>query len=99
MLILTKKIITRIMTVPLLSTLLSTLLFTGCTGFHQFSMVDSYQQVNKIQILDPGAPERNEGIVLPLEGNYGSQVTAAYRKSNSQPQAARGKITVSKVGN
>jgi len=87
------------MPLPLLSALVSTLLFTGCTGFHRFSMVDSYEQVNKIQMLDPGAPARNEGIVLPLAGNYGSAVTQVYRQSNSQPQAARGKIAVSKVGN
>jgi hypothetical protein len=95
MLILNKKIIARVMTVPLLSALL----LSGCVQRHQFSMVDSYQQVKQTQILDPGAPERNEGIVLPLEGNYGSAVTQAYRKSNSQPREARGKITVSSVGN
>jgi len=57
-------------------------------------MGESYQQMKQVQILDPGAPERNEGIVGVLEGNYGRRVMQTYRESNVAPKSARGDISI-----
>ncbi|NRA56170.1 MAG: hypothetical protein HRU23_18675 [Gammaproteobacteria bacterium] len=94
MLNLSNKNITR----AILLSLAATGLTTGCSQLHQFTLGQSYQQVSEIQILDPQAPGRNEGIVLSLDGNYGYAVTNAYRKSNSLPQTARGKLTMIEIG-
>lgn len=74
--------------------LIGTLLLTACAQINDFPMGESYQQVKQVQILDPGAPERNEGIVGILEGNYGERVMKAYRESNVAPREARGIISV-----
>ncbi|PKG80457.1 hypothetical protein CXF80_06235 [Shewanella sp. Actino-trap-3] len=52
-------------------------------------MNESYQQVKQVQILDPDATERNNGVVLSLEGNYGRQVMLEYRKSNQKPTESK----------
>ncbi|WP_076411315.1 hypothetical protein [Shewanella sp. UCD-KL12] len=67
---------------------------TGCAELNNFPMGESYHQVKQLQILDMNAPERNEGIVLTLEGNYGEKVMKSYRDSNYLPRNAREKITI-----
>ncbi|SQH76816.1 conserved exported protein of unknown function [Shewanella benthica] len=69
--------------------LLAAVTLVGCAELNDFPMDASYQQVKQIQILDPGAPERNAGIVGVLEGNYGERVMQAYRESNVLPKEAR----------
>ncbi|WP_227993021.1 MULTISPECIES: hypothetical protein [Shewanella] len=66
----------------------------GCAELNDFPMDQSYQQVKQLQILDMGAPERNEGIVGTLDGQYGERVMKAYRESNYPPKHARGHIAV-----
>ncbi len=67
---------------------------TGCAELNNFPIGESYHQVKQLQILDMTAPERNEGIVLSLEGNYGEKVMNSYRDSNYLPRNAREKITI-----
>jgi len=76
----------------------SVLLLSACANVHDFSMVDSYNQVKRVQILDPEAAERNDGLVLSLEGNYGRKVMVTYRESSVAPASAEtmGKSIVSK---
>lgn len=64
----------------------------GCAELNNFPMGESYYQVKQLQILDMEAPERNEGIVLTLEGNYGEKVMKSYRESHYLPRNAREKI-------
>ena len=78
--------------------LLAVVTLVGCAELNDFPMDASYQKVKQIQILDPGAPERNAGIVGVLEGNYGERVMKAYRESNVLPKEARNNISV-KIAN
>ncbi|WP_041421671.1 hypothetical protein [Shewanella sediminis] len=77
--------------------LVGALLLTACAQVNDFPMGESYQQVKQVQILDPGAPERNEGIVGVLEGNYGERVMQAYRVSNMSPQTGRDKVSIKAI--
>jgi len=77
--------------------LIGTLLLTACAQINDFPMGESYQQVKQVQILDPGAPKRNEGIVGVLEGNYGERVMQAYRVSNMPPKAGRDKVSIKTI--
>jgi hypothetical protein len=65
------------------------LLLSACANQYDFVMNDSYQQIRQVQILDPGAAQRNDGIVLNLEGNYGRRVMLEYRNSNVSPSVAQ----------
>jgi uncharacterized lipoprotein YajG len=67
----------------------SVLLLSACANQYDFAMNESYQQVKQVQILDPDATERNNGVVLSLEGNYGRQVMLEYRKSNQMPTESK----------
>jgi hypothetical protein len=67
----------------------SVLLLSACANQYDFAMTESYQQVKQVQILDPDATERNNGMVLSLEGNYGRQVMLEYRKSNQMPTESK----------
>ncbi|RTR38873.1 hypothetical protein EKG38_12005 [Shewanella canadensis] len=77
--------------------LVGILLLTACAQVNDFPMGESYQQVKQVQILDPGAPERNDGIVGVLEGNYGERVMQAYRISNEAPKTGREKVSVKAI--
>ncbi|PKG73880.1 hypothetical protein CXF86_15860 [Shewanella sp. GutCb] len=52
-------------------------------------MGESHYQIKQVQILDPDAAERNDGIILSLEGNYGRKVMQAYRASSVAPQTSK----------
>jgi hypothetical protein len=67
----------------------SVLLLSACANQYDFAMNESYQQVKQVQILDPDATERNNGVVLSLEGNYGRQVMLEYRMSNQKPTESK----------
>ncbi|MCL1048201.1 hypothetical protein L2755_00965 [Shewanella abyssi] len=62
---------------------------TGCTQVNDFPMGESHYQIKQVQILDPDAAERNDGIILSLEGNYGRKVMQAYRGSSVAPQSSK----------
>ncbi|GIU27933.1 hypothetical protein [Shewanella sp. MBTL60-007] len=68
---------------------------TGCTKINDFPMGESHYRIKQVQILDPAAAERNDGIILSLEGNYGREVMQSYRASTVKPATARsmGSIT------
>lgn len=61
----------------------------GCTKINDFPMGESHYRIKQVQILDPEAPERNDGIILSLEGNYGREVMKSYRASSVKPESAR----------
>ncbi|QSX39162.1 hypothetical protein JYB85_16340 [Shewanella sedimentimangrovi] len=64
------------------------MMLSACANMHDFSMNDSYHQVKRVQILDPEAAERNDGLILNLEGNYGRKVMVTYRESSVAPASA-----------
>lgn len=68
---------------------LLSLFLSACANEHNFEMGESYQQVKNVQILDPEASVRNDGLVLSLEGNYGRKVILKYRDSNEAPIKAK----------
>ncbi|MGS0682877.1 hypothetical protein ACVBIL_17195 [Shewanella sp. 125m-7] len=62
---------------------------SGCTKINDFPMGESYYQVKQVQILDPDAAERNDGIILSLDGSYGQKVMQSYRASSVSPTTAK----------
>ena len=68
---------------------------SGCTKINDFEMGDSYYRIKQVQILDPQAAEKNDGIILSLDGNYGRKVMQTYRSSPVEPASARGMGSVS----
>ncbi|WP_068545746.1 hypothetical protein [Thalassotalea crassostreae] len=66
------------------------LLFTvSCTSVNEYPISGSYAKINEKQILDPMAPENNEGIVNNLDGSYGEGVVASYKKASTAPTEGR----------
>lgn len=61
----------------------------GCTHHPEYVLGRSSEYVNEIQILDPGAPERNDGITTGLTGKYGEKVMKIYHKSPYEVKSAR----------
>jgi hypothetical protein len=68
---------------------LTVICLNGCTKINDFPMGESHYQIKQVQILDPDAAERNNGIILSLEGNYGRKVMQAYRDSSVKPQSSK----------
>ena len=62
---------------------------SACTSVDEYPISGSLAKINETQILDPMAPENNEGIVNDLDGPYGEKVIAGYQKSNSTPEQGR----------
>lgn len=70
---------------------------SACVTYNEFEMGESSQQIKEVQILDPEASVRHDGLLSPLDGQYGQQVMKAYRKSKTAPKEARSTITSSKT--
>lgn len=77
-------------------TLAIAITMVGCANLHNFEMGQTHQQVKDMQTLDPEAAQRNEGIVLSLDGKYAHRTMKAYQKSNSEPKTARKKYSSQK---
>ncbi|WP_394147137.1 hypothetical protein [Shewanella atlantica] len=92
-----KKLTVNLSSYIKLLSLVGALLLSACAQMNDFPMGESYQQVKQLQILDPGAPDRNEGIVGVLEGNYGERVMQAYRESNVSPKTGRDNISIKAI--
>ncbi|MBW8184722.1 hypothetical protein [Shewanella nanhaiensis] len=79
------------------SLITSLFLLSSCAQVNDFPIGESYQQVKAMQVLDPDAPERNEGVVGVLNGKYGEKVMKTYRESSVEPSKASGTMSM-KVG-
>ncbi|MFT6926226.1 MAG: hypothetical protein ACJAZP_001827 [Psychromonas sp.] len=55
----------------------------------EYGLSGTYAEINKMQILDPMAPENNAGIVNSLEGNVANKVMKTYQGSTYQPKEGR----------
>lgn len=80
------------------STLVLTLVLTlaGCATQPGYQYGAASAQIKQLQLLDTGAPVRNDGISASLNGRYGENVLSGYVEStyasksgrNITPQAA-----------
>ena len=75
-------------------TLLVAVSLTGCAQHYDFAINQSFEQVKQVQILDPEASERNEGIVGVLDGQYGQTVMKSYRTSAVKPKEGEAKMSM-----
>lgn len=53
----------------------------ACAQQPDYTLAKSNKQIKQVQILDPNAPERNDGIIATLDGNYGKNVVKKYQRS------------------
>jgi len=73
----------------LLLVVIASSLLTACVSQPHYRLSASSEHIKSVQTLDPGAPERNDGILNTLEGNYGNKVMSIYRKSPYEAKSAR----------
>lgn len=52
----------------------------------EYGISGTYAKINKMQILDPMAPENNAGVVNALEGNVAHKVIKGYQASTYAPK-------------
>jgi len=67
----------------------SALATIGCATQPSYQLTTASQQIKEIQILDPQAPERNDGIAVTLDGNYGKNVINGYLRSSYDTKTGR----------
>lgn len=65
------------------------LLVLGCAQQPGYILATSNKQIKQVQILDPNAPERNDGIMATLDGNYGKNVVRKYQRSIYDMKSSR----------
>jgi len=61
----------------------------GCVQQPNYELSASTQYYKDIQILDPDAPAKNDGITNTIEGKYGEKVISSYHKSAYDAKSAR----------
>ncbi|MDX2321756.1 MAG: hypothetical protein QNK26_14305 [Moritella sp.] len=61
----------------------------GCVQEPNYELSASTEYVKDIQILDPDAPAKNDGITNAIEGKYGEKVISSYHKSAYEAKSAR----------
>lgn len=65
------------------------LLALGCAQQPDYILAASNKQIKQVQILDPNAPERNDGIMATLDGTYGKNVVKKYQRSIYDMKSSR----------
>jgi hypothetical protein len=72
---------------------LSFLIFalSACSNINdrEYGISGTYAEINKMQILDPMAPENNAGVVNSLEGNVANKAMKTYQGSTYAPKEGR----------
>jgi hypothetical protein len=69
--------------------LLCSLFLFGCVQEPNYELSASTEYIKEIQILDPDAPVKNDGITNTIEGKYGEKVITSYHKSAYEAKSAR----------
>jgi starvation-inducible outer membrane lipoprotein len=64
-------------------------MLAGCASEPDYQLSASTKHIKAVQVLDPTAGERNDGIVNSLDGQYGKKVINAYHKSDYEAKTAR----------
>lgn len=78
--------------------LLLTIGISACSMDQEHEISGAYADINRMQILDPMAPENNAGVVNSLEGNVAKKVMNGYQKGTYLPKAGRVAATI-EIGN
>ena len=65
---------------PLIS-LFAIVLLAGCAQAPEYQLAKSTNEIKELQLLDPEAPENNDGITRELQGDYGKHAAENYRDS------------------
>jgi len=68
---------------------LACLFVLGCAQQPDYILAMSNKQIKQVQILDPNAPERNDGIIATLDGNYGKALVKKYQRSIYEMKTSR----------
>ncbi|QBY03439.1 hypothetical protein E2K93_03195 [Thalassotalea sp. HSM 43] len=76
----------------------TTAVFSGCSTIPEYPISGSYAKINEMQILDPMAPENNNGIVNELDADYGKKVIEAYKNSIYAPKEGRTNTSAAAIG-
>lgn len=53
----------------------------GCAQSPSYQLSHSLNQIKQLQLLDPNAPENNDGITRELQGDYAKKAAENYRNS------------------
>jgi len=61
----------------------------GCVQQPNYELSASTQYIKEVQILDPDAAARNDGINTELNGKYGQKVITSYHSSAYDAKSAR----------
>ncbi len=61
--------------------LAATVLVAGCTNNGAYTLSRATEHIIAQQILDPDAPQRNDGITRELQGDYAKHAAENYRDS------------------
>jgi len=61
----------------------------GCVQQPNYELSASTQYIKEIQVLDPDAAARNDGIDSGIEGKYGEMVISSYHNSAYDANSAR----------
>ncbi|MFT5807278.1 MAG: hypothetical protein ACI9LG_001569 [Moritella dasanensis] len=61
----------------------------GCVQDPNYELSASTQYIKEIQILDPDAPSKNDGITNGIEGKYAKKVISSYNNSAYTAKSAR----------
>jgi len=69
--------------------IISVLAIMGCAEQPNYQLSVASQQLKEVQVLDPMAPERNDGITATLDGNYGKNVINGYLSSSYDTKTGR----------
>lgn len=70
---------------------------SACSVDQEHQISGAYADINAMQILDPMAPENNNGIVNSLEGNVGQKAMKGYQASTFSPKEGRIAATIESV--
>jgi hypothetical protein len=78
--------------------LLAASLLAGCATerYYDFAMGDTVEQLDELQIMDPGAAARNDGKIaaLALNGEYGVSLHNKYVAGAEAPAEGKTQVTL-----
>ncbi|NMP14878.1 hypothetical protein [Thalassotalea sp. Y01] len=77
----------------------TTAVFSGCSTIPEYPISGTYAKINEMQILDPMAPENNNGIVNELDGNYGKKAMESYKEATYVSKEGRTNTSAKGLGN
>lgn len=62
---------------------------SACTINPEYGISGTYADIKQMQMLDPKAPENNNGVVTSLQGNLGKKVMTGYESTTYSAKEGR----------